>query len=126
MRRKRAIFFGFVVVGLGVILLLLDFAVGAGALRYVVAVSTVGIGIIRIVNGMAISAEDELLATQLTDDLGTGGDGGPQIAGRTCAQCHKKILGEADGKVCKRCDENRPSELRARPQAQCPWRVVCA
>ena len=98
MRRKRAVLLGFIVVGIGVFGALLAFALRGDAWSYVSSVGVVAIGIFRIARGMAIPIEAEMSVEESEPR-------GPQIAGRVCAQCNKRILGEVDGKACKHCEE---------------------
>lgn len=103
-----------VVVGLGITFLSYSSAVSKGGGTYMVAWGLVLVGVVRIVRGLAAPATPPMDPEAFEQSIGrTGPSEGPQIAGRACTHCEKKIISEADGQACPQCQKPLHVDCRA-------------
>ncbi|HEY1954596.1 MAG TPA: C1 domain-containing protein [Polyangiaceae bacterium] len=103
MTRRNALVTAFAILGTGIVVTAGTYAAAAPGGTYVIASGAVVVGLYRLAVALAMPKDAAAHAVDL-DDPRWRDSALVQVAGKRCAACDKRILGEADGAVCKRCD----------------------
>ena len=105
MTRRNALVVGFSILATGVAITVGTYAVAAPGGTYVVAAGAIVVGIVRVMLALAMPADPASPSHAVhIDDPRWRESKKVQVAGKRCAACDARILGEVDGAVCKRCD----------------------
>jgi hypothetical protein len=104
-QRRSALIVGFTVLGVGLAITIGTYALAAPGGTYIVATGALVVGVWRVARAFAMPPDEVAEAgVDLDDPRWYAKSKGVQIAGKTCAVCEKRIFGQAEGTVCKRCD----------------------